>query len=225
VRASGLRRLVWALAVVGDKVIRIPGDDSEILPYIILTTGHDALHAFRVKNSPTRVVCRNTLDAAIRGAGREVIIRHTLTGPDRIAVAKAAKKFGIEYFEAFEATAAKLVEKKLTLRDVIAFTEKLLPTKEDAERTAKTQAQRDFIIEIVNRADNLVDMPMNGWRVYNAVAQYVDHRDYRATKLGSAEDARALAILDGSAQQLKDAALELLIPAGRGPGGRFARTI
>lgn len=217
-------RVVWALAVVEDLIIRVDGDDSPILPYMVLTTGHDSLHAFRVKNSPTRVVCANTLDAALKGEGREAIIRHTKTAPDRIAVAKAAKKIGIAYFDAFQNFATQLSAKKMTLRDVTAFTEKLIPTAPDAERTSKSDAQRAEIMSIIQHADNLADMDLTGWKVYNAVGQWADHsREYRDTKLGSSQDARALAILDGTAQKIKDSAVSLLLPVGRGTGGRFAR--
>lgn len=60
----------------------IKGD--EIKNYILFTKGHDGLHSLKAKVTPVRVVCHNTLTAALYGKGDSVTVRHTANAADRL---------------------------------------------------------------------------------------------------------------------------------------------
>lgn len=85
-------RRVWALARIPDGARTIAGD--EYRAYMLITTGHDGSHAVRIRSVTTRVVCMNTLDAALAekrgGALTTFSIRHTASLPDRLAQAHLA---------------------------------------------------------------------------------------------------------------------------------------
>ena len=55
-------RKVWILARYADNVEIKPGDD--FVPYLLLATGHDGKMSIQIKNTPVRVVCWNTMQAA-----------------------------------------------------------------------------------------------------------------------------------------------------------------
>lgn len=55
-------RKVWVLGRYADPVEVVPGD--AMVPYVLLSTGHDGAQSVRVKNTPVRVVCWNTLQFA-----------------------------------------------------------------------------------------------------------------------------------------------------------------
>lgn len=220
-------RVVWALAVAPEKAIKIDGDpQGDIMPYLVLATGHDGLRAMQVTFSPTRVVCANTLNMALRGSKNVVSIRHTVNAMSKVDAAKAALRINVEYLDTLAAVSKQLIKQKMTINDVIAATETLIPSMaENEEKAIKAQAQRDLILALYRNSDNLDGVPETAYRFVQAVAEYADHdRTYRKTKKGSAEDARALAILDGTAQAIKENALRLVLPAA-GARGRFTKAL
>lgn len=63
----------------------IDGDDSDgIDDYILFTNTHDGSGAVMALFTPIRVICQNTLNAAIRGAQNKVAFKHTLNVNDKL---------------------------------------------------------------------------------------------------------------------------------------------
>ena len=58
--------------------IRIEGDNSDINDYLLLTNSHDGSGAVVVTFTPIRVICQNTLNAALRKAKNKLVFKHTL---------------------------------------------------------------------------------------------------------------------------------------------------
>jgi phage/plasmid-like protein (TIGR03299 family) len=221
-------KIVFALASVPERGITIDGDpQGQIMPYLILNSGHDGLRAFQAAFTPVRVVCRNTLNMALAGAVSVYKVRHTVKAADRVEAARRALRVNVEYIETLKAVSEELMRRPMTINDVKKFTVKLIPsTAEDDEKAVKAQRQRDAIVALYLNSANLSGIGDNAYRLMQAVAEYFDwQRDYRKTKRGSADDARALAILDGTALDGKDRALGLLMPKAqpRGAGGKFAK--
>lgn len=221
-------RTVFAEAIVPERAITIDGDpQGQIMPYLIVNTGHDGLRAFQATFTPVRVVCANTLAMALSGAKNLFVVRHTVNSGDRIDAARKALRVNVEYLDEVKKVSEALIAKPMTLKDILGATEKLIPSMaETPEKAVKAAAQRDLIIGLYRNSANLDGVPETAYRWVQAVAEYADHvRVYRATKKGSAEDARTLAILDGTSAALKTAALRIVLPqaAKRGAGGRFVK--
>ena len=67
----------------------INGDDSNgIDDYILFTNTHDGSGAIMALFTPIRVICENTLNAAIRGAVNKVAFKHTKNVGDRLEFTK-----------------------------------------------------------------------------------------------------------------------------------------
>lgn len=222
-------RIVWMLAAVPDKAFHVDGDNGDIMPYIVLKTGHDGLTAFTSAPTPVRVVCSNTLNMAMVGAKAHYTIRHTVNAMDYIEAARKALGVNLDYLDTLRSVSAELVKRPMTIGDVIKATEKLIPSMaESPEKAVKAQGQRDSIVALYQNSVNLTDVPFTAYRYIQAVAQYADHdRTYRGTKKGSADDARAAAILGGTALGIKDRALALVLPSAvkRTAGGQFAAKV
>jgi phage/plasmid-like protein (TIGR03299 family) len=63
--------------------IRI-GRDDLIEQYLFLTTSHDGYGSITAAFTPVRVVCQNTLNAALRNYSHSIKIRHTASAVDRL---------------------------------------------------------------------------------------------------------------------------------------------
>ncbi len=60
------------------------GRDDLIENYLFLTTSHDGYGSIMASFTPVRIVCNNTLNAALRGAVNSIKIRHTTNANERL---------------------------------------------------------------------------------------------------------------------------------------------
>lgn len=67
----------------------IGGDDSDYIDdYIVFTNSHDGSGAVMALFTPVRVICQNTLNAAIKGAVNKVAFKHTKNVGDKLEFTK-----------------------------------------------------------------------------------------------------------------------------------------
>ncbi len=69
------------------------GKDDLIEKYLFLTTSHDGYGSIIAAFTPTRIVCQNTLNAALHDCSNSIKIRHTASVEDRLK--EAHKVMGI----------------------------------------------------------------------------------------------------------------------------------
>jgi phage/plasmid-like protein (TIGR03299 family) len=74
--------------------IKVASDDL-IEQYIFLTTSHDGSGSIQAAFTPVRIVCNNTLTAALRNCSNMVTIRHTVSAHDELKTAH--RVMGISY--------------------------------------------------------------------------------------------------------------------------------
>jgi len=96
-----------------DEPVTIQGDDSLVLPYLVVTWTHDGSGALSTRSTSVRVVCANTdamASAEATGLGTDFTIRHTKNWRERVAEAKnvvrGMRDNFAEYRQAMEAYAA-----------------------------------------------------------------------------------------------------------------------
>ena len=206
-------RIVWLQAVL-DRAITINGDPSKYAAYLLLTAGHDGNHPVQFANTPTRVVCANTMHAALGGAVAKISLRHTANIANRLDEVRKALGMANQYIDRFEAAANQMVTVPMSLMEIGLFTEKLLPSNPEVEHAYRTEAQRQEIVDLFSNSPTLDGVPFSAYRAFQAVAEWTDHfAPVRDTKSANAADRRAMSILEGPAYALKSAALKLLVPA------------
>jgi phage/plasmid-like protein (TIGR03299 family) len=69
------------------------GNDDMIEKYLFLTTSHDGFGSIMAAFTPIRIVCNNTLNAALKNSNNAVKIRHTANAKERLE--EAHKVMGI----------------------------------------------------------------------------------------------------------------------------------
>jgi phage/plasmid-like protein (TIGR03299 family) len=119
----------WVLARL-DQPYRIAGDPSEFLTYVLGTWSHDGTQSLRIKETDVRVICANTQNSALRGAGRDYIdlsYRHTVHVADRIAQARLTLDHVQASNRAFVEAAEALARQAIREDGLRAFVETVVP--------------------------------------------------------------------------------------------------
>ena len=170
---------VWVLAKVEEGSIPIIGDDV-IEKYLLFALGHDGQFNFIGMFTPIRVVCNNTLTAAVGAAkaGECVKIRHTGDVKDKLKMAASllrnAGVFFDEVSESYRYLATKQVNEKVLLDYMMQVCEQNIPFKDTSQKIKNR-------IELYKKAHDIgvgADLPgVRGtlWGAYNAVTEVVDH--------------------------------------------------
>lgn len=76
---------IFVSAKLPDNIL-VKGDPVE--NYLVFTNSHDGSSGVKILFTPIRVVCQNTLNAAIKGASNYVSYRHTANVHDKISIAQ-----------------------------------------------------------------------------------------------------------------------------------------
>lgn len=80
--ALGYGETVFITAKLPD-YIRV-GRDDLIEQYLFLTTTHDGTGSITIAFTPVRIICRNTLNAALRNCSNCIKIRHTASAAEKL---------------------------------------------------------------------------------------------------------------------------------------------
>jgi phage/plasmid-like protein (TIGR03299 family) len=169
---------IWLTAKLKDPVI-LPGEDT-VEKFLLLVNSYDGTLALRMFYTPVRVVCQNTLTAAIEGAGSMgIAIRHRGALQARVDEAKRVLGLADEFYGKFSTIANTLACTRVGSR-LGEYLEYVYPDRKDNDLVREaTRKQVAYLFE-VGRGTNLVSARGTLWGAYNAVAEFEDHaRNYR----------------------------------------------
>ncbi len=215
--AGSLRggRVVWILASLPG-YLKV-GNDDVMFQYLLLVSSHDGSLMCRVMVTPIRVVCWNTLFAALVGSIHDELntswtVRHTGQAEARLeevaTVLKEAETFYKEAEQAFQT----LARVSVSAEQVETYLRKLIPDPEDPDVSPKrAQNTRDAIKGFFEGSEMGADLATakgTAFGLYNAVARWQDHLR------GRTQETRLYSSWFGEGKKLKQdafkAALELV---------------
>lgn len=167
-------KVIWLLAKMPESV-EILGDKVD--PYMVFTNTHDGSGAVRVCMTPVRVVCNNTLNAAMRGAKRVWSARHTGSVTNKLDDARETLQFATQYMEATKQTFEELYKVKLNEFTLQRMVDNIIPITDDMTDRQKTNQKtiRDDILLRYNEAPDLKVLDQTGARLVQAVADTTSH--------------------------------------------------
>ena len=183
--------------------IRITGTDDISEMYVLLTNTHDGSGAIQACLTSVRVVCQNTMNAALRGNKNKISIRHTTNVKQTLE--NAHKLLGIThaYTEELNDCFNVLAKKSITDSQVKKLIEDLfLSEKEDSTRIKNI---REAVLECYFTGVGQQNIIGSAWGAYNAITFYTSHKDYKDST------AKFDAIINGSAQKIGEKALNMLV--------------
>jgi phage/plasmid-like protein (TIGR03299 family) len=148
---------------------RIVGDSYQ--PYLCISNAHDGSAPLQVFLTGIRVVCNNTLSAALNTAKRKIAIRHIGSMDQRKSEALRTMGAASRYFHTLEQFASELAGKKVNITKVL---DQLFPA---SRVMSKRQVQsnkevKEVIKSILRQKDDLQNFKETAWGVYNAIADY-----------------------------------------------------
>lgn len=205
------RRQFWTVRVPGDLVIDAKGGKDAIRRNLILANGHDGSLALRIFWSPVRVVCNNTLTAALSDAKDGVNIRHTTNAKDRIDEARKTLRIASAYFGRLQETAQQLAERDVLAAEVEHFLDSVFPMPPEPATMRQRDAVRDVRGKVRSNLDLGAGAELSGrtaWGLWNAATEFVSHqRPARGKDMLAKREARFESVMLGAGRATTEKAL------------------
>jgi phage/plasmid-like protein (TIGR03299 family) len=178
---------VWLLAQLPGE-FSVTGHDV-VGKWLLLTNGHDANEPIRAKFTPIRVVCQNTLNAALRTTDSEIRIQHIGNVPEKLEIAgKLLKQAGV-YFDDIQTVFRGFAKHQIKAKALRNYVVRVIggdeAGEEDLSAPARKTISRIEELHETGRGSDLKGVRGTLWAAYNAVTEYVDHdRTTKDTGLG-----------------------------------------
>jgi phage/plasmid-like protein (TIGR03299 family) len=217
--AGSLRggRRVWFLLKGESFSVRTGKGDDKVVPYILLSNGHDGTMSIRADMTSVRVVCNNTLSMVVGGeeaaySGQRAAMSYKHTGSLDIKVEELRAALGL-YGRSLTKTRSimdTLAGKDVNNAKVKAFFaeayERLfspIPDAEDAGKDAKAKRRRDTAMDAFRSFTETFDREAqqfgpSAWVAANAMTAYAQHERRSNSK---DQDDKAMRNLVGTGAQ------------------------
>lgn len=189
---------IWILAKLPG-FVKVQGKDI-VNKYLLLSNSHDGSSLARVKVTPIRMVCNNTLTAALKGAG-EVQIRHTSNALDDFTQALSLLGLANSLYGQLEVVFNRMALTKISDEQLLNYVKALVP--DDEEDNAKSQEIRNAFFELYESGQGADLSRGTLWGAFNCVTEYTDH------KMEGNAAVRLKSIWSGRGEQLKLKAYQL----------------
>ena len=205
-------RKIWIMAKLPTTIFLTQQD--KIDKWVMLCSSHDGSRSVWMQLVTVRVVCQNTLSAALATATNQIKLRHTKNFAQRQEEAQRVLDIANGYFGKLEEVMKRLATVPCKEEDVLRFNETLFPAKENEkgiiEVSTRTQNIRDSVTSLFKRGAGNVGETRYDY--LNAITDFADHT--RGTRSAEGEDkaeARFESAMIGSGASLKQRAMDLLL--------------
>jgi len=215
--ALGNGERIWCLARVPADILVKDVDRSQV--YLLFTTSHDGSMSATCKLSTVRVVCQNTLNSALHGAGAFVRVKHTREAERRLDQARRLMDGVTSDVRALEEKLNLLATRRLTRDSMVAILDRVFPKPADP-KTNPTRRENLLadVLSLYEKNDGrngFAEIRGTAYNLLNAITEYTDHtRGVRITdsRKGYTEQrARAENALVGTGDKLKTEALTAIL--------------
>ena len=176
--ALGRGERVWIQA-------RLPGDlevasGDRVKRFLLLSNSHDGTSSVQIQLTPIRVVCNNTLIAALSD-GRAINIRHDLDMAGRLEQAKALLGLVNQRYDEVAELFRRMAATELTRERALRYFEHVFPNDTTPGANRRAQDFRRWALHFYEhgRGTDLPKVRGTLWAAYNGVTELIDHRKAR----------------------------------------------
>lgn len=209
--AIGLNKAIWQTAGFfgrGERIFvsaKLPDDilvhGDKVDSYLVFTNSHDGSTGVKILFTPIRVICQNTLNAAIRTSTNYISFRHTKNVHSNINIAseilgicskqtaalneyynllfktKVDDRTAVDVFGDIVLTTDELTKIKATGHTVEEVANHLYFALNDAEISTQKANVLSGMVDYYNMGIGQKEIIGTGWGVYNAVSGYYSNVD------------------------------------------------
>lgn len=165
------------------------GVNDKIARYLVVSCGHDGVWPIRYANTDIRAVCNNTVIIGLSSAQRVFTARHTRNVDTVIEDAQRVLEISSAWGKAFSAEAERMLS--INIPNGSLKIDKVLSKVFPAEsgETARQKKNREEVNTLVRglyvNDKNAGKFGFNGWSLYNAIVEYLDHYKYSDPTIGA----------------------------------------
>ena len=205
-----------------DKSI-IVGSNDKVEQYVLIATSHDGSLSITATPTNVRVVCNNTLTAALRGANGAIKIRHTARATERLQEAAKVLNLISRNTDVNQENYNKMKSIAISKEDLMNYFGNIFCTPSEISdlqngkrlQEALSTRKQNILLDVSTFASRGIGQNealngkdgLNMWYAYNAVTGYITRKKY------SSVDDRANSMLFGSAADtIKEAGVLALAP-------------
>ncbi|GAA4915246.1 DUF932 domain-containing protein [Mucilaginibacter defluvii] len=184
--------------------------------YLFLTTSHDGLGSITAAFTPIRIVCNNTLNAAMRNHSGAIKIRHTASAAERLKQAHTLMGISRELSNEMEGLFNRWAKVRITDSEVKKLIQiAMAPNKEVLDHLAEGKFDQ-LSTQYTNIVDGVYEYALASptqqidttagtvFGAYNAVTGY-----FQNVRSFKNEEAKFKSIMDGTAKQRAQTAFDL----------------
>jgi phage/plasmid-like protein (TIGR03299 family) len=204
--AGSLRggKIVWFLAKL-NKQYFLRHNDDRMNQYCMIFLSHDGSKPVSVRFTNVRVVCNNTLSAAIRGSKAEVTIRHTTNYKNKIGQAHEILKLADKHAQEFSSLMLSLDSQPISPKEAHEKLTYIFPGEGTRVDNTRAEVFNLFREGKGNEGKTKSDL-------LNGVTEYVTHnRATRVSEGGDEKEMRFESVMFGSGLKVQERALEVIL--------------
>lgn len=202
------------------KDIIVNGNDT-VKQYVLIATSHDGSLAITAMPTNVRVVCNNTLTAALRNSQDKIKIRHTVNAQNRLSEAMRVLKLMSENTTINTDNYNEMAAKVISKAELINYIGNVFCTPDEIKELQKgnkaiiSTKKANILTDVLTFANNGQgqNIAMKGtdhtmWSAYNAVTGYVTRKKY-----SNASDRANSMLFGAAADTIQEAGVLALNPA------------
>ena len=181
---------------LGTLIIDPDGINDKIQRYLVISCGHDGVWPIRYANTDIRAVCNNTVMLGLKNAQRVFTARHTKNAESNVEDARTVLGMSVDWANEFRRMAEQLLAIPIHAGNIDHVINDVFnkPSASDTDRKKNNYLElNEKIRSIYHNRRNAATYGNNGWSLYNAIGEYLDHH-----RGGTADDRAAASIDDHS---------------------------
>lgn len=183
--------------------------------YLVAMNSHDGSSPFRFLVTTVRVVCANTLAAALGQARSSFAFKHTRSYRSSIAAAQQALELSFTYRDAFAVEAEPMINEAMSPGSFRDTVEELFPTPADSAPALAVQGDADrkrSLLELFEASPTMTEITGTRWAGHQAITEYLDHFARTQANRWTADEneARALRAVSPALASVKERAFALM---------------
>ncbi len=155
--------------------------------YIILTNSHDGTSSIIAGFTTIRVVCNNTLQAALRGLENKVCIEHRSGAKERLSEAYKVMKIASKYMVEIEGIFNEMANTKIEDEQLKAYIKEVMQNEYAAKKVLTEEEKYEDSTRLKNQVNSIYEFALSHptqttdaargtvWGAYNAISGYFNH--------------------------------------------------